>query len=504
MKEIKKAKYFSILADEVADVSNTEQLSLVLRYVDDDNNIREEFVDFLPCKDGTSGQAIADLILERIRQYGLDPALIRGQGYDGAGNMSGKFRGCAACISRSCPKAVYVHCYSHVLNLCIAKACELQVVRNVVGTLNQVCLFFNNSPKRQALLEHTISQMPEPSKRQKLVDQCRTRWVAKHDSFHVFGKLYESVVETFEEIVSPNNHQKWNNETIAAANSLKVATTQWQFLIGFIVAKRGLEYAKMLTVSLQLRAKDIAKAFNEATTVIKALEDIRKNVDATHMAWHEEAAQLGCKVGVVPAVPRLCGRQRNRDNTPAEDCVAYYRRTLTIPFLDQVIMEMNSRFSDTQKKAVLGLSLVPTAMEGNWKAKAEELAQFYFDDLPDPDNLSAELHCWQLKWDEYQREKPNDPRTTLPHADCAFFQNIRELLKVTCTLPVTSCECERSNSALKRLKTYLRSTMGHERLSGLALLTVHYDVEIDTEDVLNHFARKNPRRMELDLTRMNN
>ena len=45
--------YFSILADEVADVSNTEQLSLVLRYMDDDNNIREEFIDFLPCKDGT-------------------------------------------------------------------------------------------------------------------------------------------------------------------------------------------------------------------------------------------------------------------------------------------------------------------------------------------------------------------------------------------------------------------------------------------------------------------
>ena len=93
------------------------------------------------------------MILDRIGQYGLDPALIRGQGYDGAANMSGKFRGCSACISQSFPKAVYVHCHSHVLNLCIAKACDLQVIRNVIGTLNQVCLFFNTSPKRQALLE---------------------------------------------------------------------------------------------------------------------------------------------------------------------------------------------------------------------------------------------------------------------------------------------------------------------------------------------------------------
>ena len=59
--EVRKAKYFSILADEVADISNTEQLSLVLRFVDERNEIREEFVDFLPCMDGTSGQALADI-----------------------------------------------------------------------------------------------------------------------------------------------------------------------------------------------------------------------------------------------------------------------------------------------------------------------------------------------------------------------------------------------------------------------------------------------------------
>ena len=139
--------------------------------------------------------------------------------------MSGKFRGCAALISQSCPRAVYVHCYSHVLNLCIAKACDLQVVRNVIGTLNQVCLFFNTSPKRQALLEQVIGRMPESSNQKTLVDQCRTRWVARHNSFHVFGKLYEAIVETFEEIISPSNHQSWNNETVTSANSLKAAIT---------------------------------------------------------------------------------------------------------------------------------------------------------------------------------------------------------------------------------------------------------------------------------------
>ena len=40
-------------------------------------------------------------------------------------------------------------------------------------------------------------------------------------------------------------------------------------------------------------------------------------------------------------------------------------------------------------------------------------------------------------------------------------------------LPVTSCEAERSFSALHRVKTYLHSMMKQERLTGLALLNVH-------------------------------
>ena len=108
-----------------------------MRFVDENN--KYSLISY-PCLDGTSGQAFASMILDRIGQYGLDPALIRGQHYDGAGNMSGKFRGCSAYISQSFPKAVY--CHSHVLNLCIAKACDLQVICNVIGTLNQGCLFF--------------------------------------------------------------------------------------------------------------------------------------------------------------------------------------------------------------------------------------------------------------------------------------------------------------------------------------------------------------------------
>lgn len=48
-----------------------------------------------------------------IEEHGLDPNKLRGQGYDGAGNMSGKTNGAAAIISSDYPLAIYIHCTSH-------------------------------------------------------------------------------------------------------------------------------------------------------------------------------------------------------------------------------------------------------------------------------------------------------------------------------------------------------------------------------------------------------
>ena len=198
-----------------------------------------------------------------------------------------------------------------------------------------------------------------------------------------------------------------------------------------MVAKKGLEYAKVLSVSLQQRAKDIAKAFDETSRVIKALEEVRKDVDATHMAWHEEALLLGSKAGLLPSVPLRCGRQTNKDNTPAEDSITYYRQTLTIPFLDQLIVEMNFRFSSTQRKALalLGLSLVPAMMHElqDWKARAQELADFYQADLPDPESFSVELHCWELKSNNHTGEKPKEPQQTSVCRLCNFSEYQRAL-----------------------------------------------------------------------------
>ena len=60
LESVKTATYFSLIADEATDASNCEQLSIVLRFVDNETlNVREEFLGFAECKSGVSGDAIA-------------------------------------------------------------------------------------------------------------------------------------------------------------------------------------------------------------------------------------------------------------------------------------------------------------------------------------------------------------------------------------------------------------------------------------------------------------
>ena len=239
--EIKEAHYFSVLADETIDCSNKEQLTLVLRFVDNNRQIREEFLDYLQTP-STTGEALADLILSQVGIYGLDPNLIRGQGYDGATNMCGLQQGAATRICRLFPLALYVHCSSHVLNLCIIKACELQAVRNVLGTMTEVSLYFNNSAKWQVLLEKHIELCMPDSKKRKLVDLCKTRWVERHEAFESFSLLFKALVHAFEEVLDSQSH--WSYENVATANELMLAITRFKFLVTFVVTNKCLAYLK--------------------------------------------------------------------------------------------------------------------------------------------------------------------------------------------------------------------------------------------------------------------
>jgi len=76
-----------------------------------------------------------------------------------------------------------------------------------------------------------------------------------------------------------------------------------------------------------------------------------------------------------------------------------------------------------------------------------------------------------------------------------LYPSIYAILSILVTIPSSSATAERSFSAMKRIKNYLRSTMGDDRLSSLALLHVHSEIEIDVELVIELFASLRNRKL---------
>ena len=83
--------------------------------------------------------------------------------------MAGKLKGVAARMHSQYPKALCTHCTSHRLNLCVIKCYE---VNNMMHTADKIARFFDNSSKRQILLEECIESTLLDEIQKKLKEHC--------------------------------------------------------------------------------------------------------------------------------------------------------------------------------------------------------------------------------------------------------------------------------------------------------------------------------------------
>ena len=90
--EVREAGAYSILCDETKDYSKQEQLSLIVRYVDNKAVIHEHFLTYMEVKD-LDAKSLTGYIVSALETYCLDPKLIVSRGYDGASVMSGSCTG---------------------------------------------------------------------------------------------------------------------------------------------------------------------------------------------------------------------------------------------------------------------------------------------------------------------------------------------------------------------------------------------------------------------------
>ena len=496
IKKMKHSIFFSILCDEAVDCSNTEQMSLVLRYINSDNEICEDFLRFIECKTGTSGLSLSLNVLNTLQEFGLDIQNCRGQGYDGAGCMAGEYKGVASRIKALNHKAIFVHCASHRLSLVVAAACQVQKVKNLLGQVKDISYFFNLSPKRSNCLKKYLGPNQE-----KLIDTCRTRWIQKLRGLDIFFDNFIPVIHAIEEM-GVNESKEYNSDTASKSSSFFKLMTDFSFIVSLVITKQLMDFFYAITVTLQTKSFDISQQILEITNLKNLLLEIKKKIDVYHTEWYTIALSLANSLDIQEVRPRLCNVQVYRDNHPSNTVSDYFKHSITSPLIEHLINELDNRFPEDGMFVYKGLAAVPLTVLSRiqigkpWKSDFYEFLKFYSSDMPHFTSIHAELDLWELFW-KNQSNIPSTVAGTLKAIDMRGFPNIRIAFIILGTIPITTCECERSISVIRRLKTYSRSNMVESRFNSLALMSIHQEIFPDVERVIDIFSMSGERRLDL-------
>ena len=483
VEEVIQAHFYSIMVDD------QELMPLCVRFVDVHKNIREEFIQ-LSTLSRVTGEAIASRICSDLTNLGLALNNIRGQGYDGASSMSSSRVGVQARIREHSPLAFYTHCSGHCLNLVISHSCSTATVRNVVDRMKATCLVSSN--------------VPETGRRKPLIDLCKTRWAERQTAYQHFYQAFKFIVIAFEAIAlglhrddlgEDYSAATWDSDSKTTANSLLHAITTFEFIISFLIIYQYLSHLAGITVKLQ---SSTLEAFQQIDEVKRFYRKLRDTIQENFSKVYQQAERMGVSVNVEPSKPRTCIRQRNRPNAEAETTEEWYRVNVAVPFLDHIISELDSKFSAVAQTSSRLLGLVPSILCSQSEVDISETVQLYHDDLPSPELFDQEFSRWKdIYMHKAARHRPTTCAMALKECDNTLFPNLSVLLWIVCTLPVTSTECERNASVLRRLRNFMRAGMTENRLTSLALMHIHYQHPVDLDTVVQLFAELHPRRLQL-------
>lgn len=281
---------------------------------------------------------------------------------------------------------------------------------------------------------------------------------------------------------------KWKDiDTSSKANQLLLALRSSEFNVALGILNYIFQYTQSLCKYLQNKNIDLVEAVRHINLVKNQSSFIRVNATTEFNKLYNEINKRLNDFEVTIEMPRLAKRQKNRANIPTKDPEEYFRITLFLPFLDSFVQQLNDRFVNHQN-IICGFQMLVKSSAFD-EEKLRELVDFYANDVDDFYRVKSET----ILWNRYLTDtniQYNSVIQILNECNSDLFPNIRvyKLLQILITLPITSCEAERSFSTLKRIKNYLRNSISERRLNGLAALNVHYEVSVTSEEVIHHLS----------------
>jgi hypothetical protein len=494
--ELKNAKHFAFSVDSTPDITHVDQLTLTVRYVSTNGVPVERFLKFIPISSHT-GESLYNVIKTTFEELEIPLADCIGQTYDNASNMSGIYSGLQARVLQDNPRAPFIPCMAHSLNLSGNAAVE-SCVQSVTffGVVQKLYVFLSSSTSRWHVLTEKLTTAEGSCTVPKRLSD--TRWSARADALNSLISNYHVYVAVLQQIAADPLQ---NKVTQAEAQSITKALAKLE--TGFLIAFWSciLTRTNMTSKLLQSEKADLGSSVSLLQSLSEFVGKLREKNKFDELV---EAGKKLCGTSQFTEKRKRFFPRRTSDDLSAEgvnmSCSEEFRTSTFLVIIDSLLVDLDKRIKAYLKVDKMFSFLRHTDVEAEVSLNA--VVDFYSGDLEGLGEVENEWFQWRslLKNLKVTACSPTEMLKLMLQNDFSTsFPNTYILLRHYLTLPVTNCASERSFSHLKRIKSAVRSTQTQDRLNNLALLNIESDVlqELDFSAVIDTFSSAKCRKRSL-------
>ena len=484
LQDIIAADYYALIADEATDISHNEQLCISIRWVDSSYAIQETPLGLVQLAD-TKAQTIFNVIKDVLVRCSLPIDSCISQAYDGASCMSGVRNGVQALMKKEADHCLYVHCFAHSLNLSVqdvTKRCEL--LRDCMDFIFQLVQLIKFSPKRLSLFERVRKQVTlaegDSALTPSLRTLCPTRWTVRHSAIDGILTNYQALMSTLH--VVQQGYDEYAAKGKGLLTRMESFETYFSLKLAFLVFSAAEQF------STNLQAKDVTVTEGSRGAVLLIAHYTSLRTEAAFSTFYEGILKSASGLTDEPVLPRYRkmprrfdeGAQPHRYSSPRDR----YRRSY-FEVLDHASGEVRRRFEHSDLAIVSEVeTLLLDSANGKKMDTIPEVIAEYFHGKIDFERLTTQLLMLPdairttFAGTAVKVKKVTNVRTIGDSLNQntmvkSMLGEVDKLLRAYLTFPATSATAERSFSALRKIKTFLRSSMTQERLNNLFLMYVY-------------------------------
>ncbi|XP_065866481.1 uncharacterized protein [Euphorbia lathyris] len=285
------------------------------------------------------GHKMQNELISLLAQNGLDLSVddVRGQGYDNGSNMKGKHQGVQTRVLEINPRALYMSCACHSLNLTLSDMTHSCVKAiSFFGVIQRIYSLFAGSTKRWQVF---LDNVPGLS----LKSLCNTRWESRIKSVKPIRFQTPQIKLALEELKKNCDDAKSKSD----ADSLVDAIESFEFLLSMVIWYEILFAINMVSKNLQSKSMCIDSTMKQLEGVILFLQKFR---DEGYESCLNVAKDVAFNMDVEPIFPtkRRITRKKQIDENDYEEEIKnpqqLFKEEYFLIVVDMALVSLESRF----------------------------------------------------------------------------------------------------------------------------------------------------------------